>query len=64
MIKVLKLKTMDLTKADVVFGALWGNLISAFIIITTGATLFVKGIHVEEAKQAALALEPLAGELV
>ncbi len=50
-----------LTKADVIFGALWGNLISAFIIITTGATLFIQGIHVDEAKQAALALEPLAG---
>jgi Mn2+/Fe2+ NRAMP family transporter len=50
-----------LTRTDVIFGALWGNLISAFIIITTGATLFAQGIHVEEAHQAALALEPLAG---
>lgn len=59
--KGVEAESYGLTKADVVFGALWGNLISAFIIITTGATLFVKGIHVEEAKQAALALEPLAG---
>ncbi|MDP2965126.1 MAG: Nramp family divalent metal transporter [Pelolinea sp.] len=50
-----------LTKADVVFGAIWGNIISAFIIICTGATLFLHGIHVEKAEQAALALVPLAG---
>jgi NRAMP (natural resistance-associated macrophage protein)-like metal ion transporter len=51
-----------LTRADVVFGALWGNIISAFIIICTGAVLFTTGVHVEEAEQAAMALAPLAGE--
>ncbi|MCJ7519346.1 MAG: Nramp family divalent metal transporter [Anaerolineaceae bacterium] len=51
-----------LTKIDVIFGAVWGNIISAFIIITTGATLFLHGIHVEEAEQAAMALAPLAGD--
>lgn len=59
--KGVEVQNYGLTKMDVVAGALWGNLISAFIIITTGATLFVMGIHVEEANQAALALEPLAG---
>jgi Mn2+/Fe2+ NRAMP family transporter len=51
-----------LTKADVVFGAVWGNIISAFIIICTGAVLFRSGIRVEEAEQAAMALAPMAGE--
>ena len=51
-----------LTKVDVVFGAIWGNIISAFIIICTGATLFLHGVRVEEAEQAALALAPLAGD--
>jgi Mn2+/Fe2+ NRAMP family transporter len=51
-----------LTRVDVVFGALWGNIISAFIIICTGAVLFTSGIEVEEAEQAAMALAPLAGE--
>ena len=51
-----------LTKIDVIFGAVWGNIISAFIIICTGATLFLHGIQVDEAEQAALALAPLAGE--
>jgi len=50
------------TRLDVIFGATWGNIISAFIIICTGATLFVNGIKVDEAGQAALALAPLAGE--
>ena len=49
------------TKLDVTFGATWGNVISAFIIICTAATLFVVGISVENAEQAAMALEPLAG---
>ena len=49
------------TKIDVGFGAGWGNIISAFIIITTAAALFTKGIVVSNATEAALALEPLAG---
>ena len=49
------------TKIDVSFGAAWGNIISAFIIIVTAATLHSAGIVVEDAKDAALALEPLAG---
>jgi Mn2+/Fe2+ NRAMP family transporter len=49
------------TRVDVIFGAAWGNLVSAFIVITTAATLFGMGIGVESAEEAALALEPLAG---
>ncbi len=49
------------TRLDVTIGATWGNVISAFIIICTAATLFVHGISVESAEQAAMVLEPLAG---
>ena len=49
------------TRLDVMTGAVFGNIISSFIIICTAATLFVHGIHVETAEQAALALAPLAG---
>jgi len=49
------------TRLDVMTGAAFGNIISAFIVICTAATLFVRGISVETAEQAALALEPLAG---
>ena len=50
------------TRMDVIFGAVWGNIISAFIVICTGATLYLNGVRVEEASQAALALKPFAGE--
>jgi len=59
--KGVKMERYGQTRADVVVGAAWGNVVSAFIIICTAATLFVVGIHVETAEQAALALEPLAG---
>ena len=60
--KGVEAENYGLTKVDVIFGAVWGNIISAFIVITTSATLFLHGIHVEEAEQAALALVPLAGD--
>jgi len=50
------------TKIDVTFGSAWGNVISACIIIVSAATLFKMGIKVEDAKDAAMALAPLAGE--
>jgi Mn2+/Fe2+ NRAMP family transporter len=49
------------TRLDVTTGAIFGNIISSFIIICTAATLFVRGIRVETAEQAAMALAPLAG---
>ncbi len=46
-----------------VSGAVFANLIACFIIIATGATLFVHGIHsIDSAAQAARALEPFAGQ--
>lgn len=59
--KGVNLKDYRLTRLDVTVGAVWGNIVSAFIIICTAATLFVVGISVETAEQAAMALEPLAG---
>lgn len=50
------------TRVDVMAGAAWGNVVSAFIVICTAATLYVHGIGVETTEQAALALEPLVGE--
>ncbi len=49
------------TRLDVVTGSAWGNVVSAFIVICTAATLFAVGIRVETAEQAAMALAPLAG---
>lgn len=60
--KGVKPEEYHYTRLDVVTGAAFGNLISAFIVICTAATLFVHGIQVETAEQAAMALAPLAGE--
>ncbi|MHB0857694.1 MAG: Nramp family divalent metal transporter [Anaerolineae bacterium] len=49
------------TRVDVVFGAAFGNIVSGFIIICTAATLFARGVQVESAEQAAVALAPVAG---
>jgi NRAMP (natural resistance-associated macrophage protein)-like metal ion transporter len=49
------------TRIDVTFGAIFGNLVAAFIIICTAATLHPAGIHVETAREAAMALAPIAG---
>jgi Mn2+/Fe2+ NRAMP family transporter len=47
---------------EAVSGAIFADVIAAFIIIATGATLFTHGIHsVDSASQAAQALAPFAG---
>jgi Mn2+/Fe2+ NRAMP family transporter len=48
--------------AEAVGGSIFADLIAAFIIIATGATLYVGGIHsIGSAADAAKALEPFAG---
>lgn len=59
--KGIRMEEYPLTRLDVMVGASWGNIVSAFIIITTAATLFVAGIGVDTAEEAAQALAPLAG---
>jgi Mn2+/Fe2+ NRAMP family transporter len=54
----------DLTaeRAEVASGSIFANLVAGFIIIATGATLYVHGErHISTAAQAAKALEPFAG---
>jgi Mn2+/Fe2+ NRAMP family transporter len=49
-------------RAEVVVGSVFANLIAIFIIVATGATLYVNGDHsVSSAADAARALEPIAG---
>ena len=49
------------SKWDVIIGSSFTNIISFFIIITCAAVLFSNGIRVNDAIDAAKALEPLAG---
>ncbi|HWQ15407.1 MAG TPA: Nramp family divalent metal transporter [Roseiflexaceae bacterium] len=51
------------TRFDVVVGTIAAGLVSAFIIIATAATLHPRGVRIETAADAALALEPVAGAL-
>jgi NRAMP (natural resistance-associated macrophage protein)-like metal ion transporter len=49
-------------RAEVISGSIFANLVAVFIIIATGATLFVHGDHtVNNAADAARALKPFAG---
>ncbi len=52
---------LGLERADAILGATWTNVIAAFIVVAVAATLFVNGITVETAADAAQALEPVAG---
>jgi len=47
---------------DVILGCLMTDFIAVFIIVACAATIFVSGIQIETAKDAAIALEPLAGK--
>jgi NRAMP (natural resistance-associated macrophage protein)-like metal ion transporter len=48
-------------RMDVLVGSLFTDFIAFFIIVVTAATLFVSGIEINSARDAALALRPLAG---
>jgi Mn2+/Fe2+ NRAMP family transporter len=53
---------LNAERAEVATGSIFANLVAAFIIIATGATLFVHGHHtVNNAADAARALVPFAG---
>jgi len=60
--KGLKLKDYAYERVDVVVGSLFAVLVAAFITIACAATLYENGIQIETAKDAALALAPLAGK--
>jgi Mn2+/Fe2+ NRAMP family transporter len=49
-------------RLDTITGCLLSDLVAAFIIIATAATLFKAGVRIEDAADAARALAPLAGE--
>jgi NRAMP (natural resistance-associated macrophage protein)-like metal ion transporter len=54
---------LRLEQADAIGGAIWTNAIALFIVVATAQTLFVAGIHVDDAADAAVALGPVAGNL-
>ena len=52
---------LGLARTDAIIGVLFANLIAAFIVIATAATLHVEGIHLHDAADAARALAPVVG---
>jgi len=59
--KGVKISEYKYTKWDVYVGCIITDVVSYFIIFTCAATIFAHGIRIETAKDAALALFPLAG---
>jgi len=60
--KGIKVQDYGFEKVDVLVGSIFAVLVAAFIMIACAATLFKTGVRVDGAKDAALALGPLAGE--
>lgn len=60
--KKLTKDDLRVERMDVFFGSFLTNFISFFIIVACAATLFIHGQNISDAKQAALALVPLAGQ--
>jgi Mn2+/Fe2+ NRAMP family transporter len=60
--KGINVKDYRFARLDVIIGGIVVSVIAMFIVISCAATLFKNGIRIETAKDAALALEPLAGK--
>jgi NRAMP (natural resistance-associated macrophage protein)-like metal ion transporter len=61
--KRLQVKDLRYERVDVIVGALLTGVIGFFVVIACAATLHVEGITIDDAGDAARALEPLAGSL-
>lgn len=59
--KGIKKEDYRLTRLDVIVGCSITDIVSFFIIVTCATLLYPHGIRVEEAAEAAVALQPLAG---
>lgn len=60
--KGLKMKNYRYTMIDIVVGCIATVVVAFFIMVACASTLHQNGIKIEEAKDAALALKPLAGQ--
>ncbi len=59
--KRLSPRDLGYERIDVVTGAVLTGVIAFFVVIACAATLHPQGVHIDDAGDAALALEPLAG---
>jgi Mn2+/Fe2+ NRAMP family transporter len=61
--KGLKIKHYTYTLIDIIVGCIATVVVAFFIMVACASTLHVNGVEINEAKDAAMALKPLAGEL-
>ncbi len=61
--KGLKMKNFKFTLIDIAVGCVVTVVVAFFIMVACGSVLHVNGIQINEAKDAAQALEPFAGRL-
>ncbi|MDX6656390.1 MAG: hypothetical protein QOH62_1183 [Solirubrobacteraceae bacterium] len=59
--KRIDVKDLGYERVDVISGAVLTGIIGVFIVIACAATLHVHGQHIHDARDAAVALRPLAG---
>jgi Mn2+/Fe2+ NRAMP family transporter len=60
--KGVRLADYKLSRLDVILGCLVTDIVAFFIVLACGATIFKAGGHINDAKEAAVALGPLAGK--
>jgi Mn2+/Fe2+ NRAMP family transporter len=59
--KRLSVRDLGLERVDVISGAVLTGVIGFFVVVSCAATLHAQGVTIEDASDAARALEPLAG---
>ena len=60
--KGVRIEDYPLSRLDVVVGCIVTDVVAFFIVLACGATIHKAGGHIDTAKDAALALRPLAGK--
>jgi Mn2+/Fe2+ NRAMP family transporter len=60
--KGVRIEEYRYSRWDVILGSIMVTVVAFFIMVTCAETLFPKGIRIEDAKDAALALVPIAGK--
>jgi len=60
--KNIKVENYGASRMDVIVGCIMTDLIAFFIIVACAATMYAGGIRITDAKDAAVALAPLAGK--
>jgi len=60
--KGVRVEDYPLSRLDVVVGCIFTDVVAFFIVLACAATIYKAGGHIDTAKDAALALRPLAGK--